>query len=367
MKYFIVIFIVIILSCSERRDSGDHIFKIGIENHDTILYSSLFDSIKYIQLEKTENSIIGYIQKLVVNNNFILLLSNSASIQSILVFDNNGNYFSKIDCQGRGPEEYLSVGTFTYQESDSTIFLYNRSGRNVKVYNIFGKYLRKIELNLLGEDIEYLPDGRIIFYSPSEYNLYNGKVIPKGIYLINSDGNYQRTLIEVPKNNSLQISGFSYFSKYEGQLNFLSSFDDKVYTFRKDSLITLYNLDFMNFELTNDLRSKPIEELNGKYVISKYSPIETEKYFITYLIISTNQTPQLLLIDKTQNIAIPYKYIKNDFDHLTGLFMTANKNKIYSAIGASDFKTLSAKYSSKLLTPFLEEGNPMLQILYLKK
>lgn len=367
MKYIIVLLVMIFIGCTDQEKPNVLRISCNIENQDTIRYSSLFDSVEYIQFEKTDHSILGYIQKTLFASNFILVLSNSASLQSITIFLKNGKHFSTIDCQGRGPGEYLSIGTFSFNERDSTIFLYDQSGRDLKTYTIYGEYLNTRKLGLLGEDFHFLQDGKIAFYSPSEYNSVGKRIIPKGLYLLSSGGNYEKTLVEVPKNNSLQLSGLFYFSEYDRKVNFMSSFDDNIYSIANDSIIIHYKLDFGGYMLNADLRTKQIEELSGKYVVAKYAPLETKTYLMTYLLITIGQMPQLLIINKEQDSGKLYKHIINDIDHIPGFLVGSHENKIYSVINATDFKFYQKRFKPMNSTNLFEDGNPILQIFHLKE
>ena len=114
MKKYIVIVLIaylgILVSCSE---SAPHPLPdsetINIElspgfNQGIFSLDSLFDSVRYVQLELTKESAFQNLFFVKTVEDKILLLSFMPEL--VLVFDENGRYFGNVGKKGKGPGEY---------------------------------------------------------------------------------------------------------------------------------------------------------------------------------------------------------------------------------------------------------------------
>ena len=115
-------------SCNNRSDYLRNISDLHIvdfdkgEKKDTLFLSSLFRSVKCIQLEVTENSLLSRISKILVYKNQIFLFDNNR-VKGLYVFDTNGRFIRKIAKRGLGPGEYNNIQDFTINPDNEEIIL----------------------------------------------------------------------------------------------------------------------------------------------------------------------------------------------------------------------------------------------------
>ena len=108
--------VYVLLSCNNKsqnhKSEDKYIKKIEIDfNKATeISISDIYKSIKIIPLEKTKESLIGGIYKLIAWEQKFYVLDKST--QSIFIFDNTGHFLNKIAKHGNGPGEYYSIDDF---------------------------------------------------------------------------------------------------------------------------------------------------------------------------------------------------------------------------------------------------------------
>ena len=81
-------------------------------------FDSMFSYSRHVILQTTDSSMIGKINKVLIDDNLIYIMSDNARI---FVFNDNGDYIKSFSHIGQGPGEYISLSDFDIK--DSTIYL----------------------------------------------------------------------------------------------------------------------------------------------------------------------------------------------------------------------------------------------------
>ncbi len=102
----LVLCISALVSCihSEQKQS---VLKIDIQRPNPV--PDILDKYHYITLETSDESLIGEIKKIVIQNDKLYVLNSQSTIK---VFDDKGKFLSGIDKKGRGPGEYIEISDF---------------------------------------------------------------------------------------------------------------------------------------------------------------------------------------------------------------------------------------------------------------
>lgn len=100
----------IALSCTSSKSSDDFeeilSIKATVNNSQTLLASDYFDEISYVPLETSDDYLLGYVGRMIVENNSIYLMSG----KSIYVFDlNTGKGTLNLSKLGNASGEYKSL------------------------------------------------------------------------------------------------------------------------------------------------------------------------------------------------------------------------------------------------------------------
>ena len=117
MKSFIITlaFLLLTVSCEKKKEVLDYevpedikvrtysISQINEEN--SLLYSDLYSNVDYIQLETTEQSLVGEVSKLEMTDDGDLIVLDRTR-GSVLRFDGRGRYMCHIGRRGNGNGEY---------------------------------------------------------------------------------------------------------------------------------------------------------------------------------------------------------------------------------------------------------------------
>jgi len=99
--------------------------------------SQVFDSIRFIPLETTKESLFGSIDQLEVTDSLFIILDVRG--RSILLFNRNGKFFAKMTTGGIGKYFY----SFTLDRASKEIIVINNYANGLMVYDFQGKLLRK--------------------------------------------------------------------------------------------------------------------------------------------------------------------------------------------------------------------------------
>lgn len=225
-------------------------------NSNTNLRDFIEDGVQ-VQLETNENSIVGDIDKICIDSNYIYIADKKNF--KVLVFEKSGKYKSQIYAHGKGHNEYMKLSDMDIKEG--LVYILSVVNKCIYIYNIEGDFQSKIKLNDWYHNFCLWDDSIILYSSKSNrqyFNIvimdYNGKVIGK--YLpFNKDNSY-----------SFHYNPFNRVSDRKLLLTFpydrrVALLDDKgceyKYKFDFETLInfTDYEIDNLLYE---DLRTKTL-------------------------------------------------------------------------------------------------------------
>ena len=249
------------------------------------------DSVKYVVLELTDESLIGSIDKIVIYEERIYILDTKT--HSLFVFDMDGAYIHKIARVGQGPGDYTQIDFFDIDIKKKQIVLTDLMSYWVMRYDLDGKFLFKQKIPVWCYGVSILPNSGIVLYADfrnnseklaQEYNL---------IYL-DSTMNYKKAYFPYnSKDFNQEIKppasiGGQFFALDEF-LNFTFPGGNTVYQITEDSLINRYQFNFGNDILPIENPTNPsqfTEQLRRKYNGFLTSVMENEE--VLFFTMQTN-------------------------------------------------------------------------------
>lgn len=307
-------------------------------------FSSLIDtSILIIPLENTEQSLIGEITDILLNDDKIFIIDNTT--KTVFIFDLQGKLLSKICKPGRGPGEYLGITACTV--IDSTIIIYDHASAKVNRYNIDGKFLGRIafkgwgsSLFAIGEKLFFVND-----WSNSDEGCYR-------LFAMDISGNHPEKHIPFPKKQTNRGWVLDrYYAPHKDTVLIINSSCDTIYKVTDQSVSPGYYVDFVKKRLPEqkaigDGREALVTCRNGDYIQGIQTLNQSENFiFIQY---------------RDKNHSYTSIYNKNDKSIITchHLTLTQNgkinlakfkidQNTILSYTSANDFKLLYEYVYSK--------------------
>lgn len=104
-----------------------------------------FDNIKVFQLELTDSCIVDEVRRMVeVDNDLLIVLTKN----ELLTFDKNtGKFIHGIGAIGEGPEEYLNITDFYYNNADKSINIIDTHSGKIVRYGLSGNFISKEKID----------------------------------------------------------------------------------------------------------------------------------------------------------------------------------------------------------------------------
>lgn len=335
--------------------------------------SELVDSISFIRLQTNDSCRIGSIDKLIVAENFFLIVDKSLA-SSILLFDTNGKFINSIGSRGRSQKEYISIEDVTI--GDGKIFVLDSKGNKIISYSIEGEYLEYFSFDMTAFFFKHIEGKRFAFsceYSKN-YELVQNGMLPN--FLI-----YDFETKQIVKSDMYFNSEVSN-AAYPVSLNNLSPymyqiFSNDIYKVSKDGLIPFFHMNYpskykKNMEEYNKMVSQNRITINESEKVMKAKPFpklitffdcgnmffsfivnETKLYYNFYYHIENR------LIQAVSSKGIP---LEDDiYNSLVVIPQASFKGNLFYAENIDNISNIEG------LSEMHDEDNPVIVKLYMKK
>ncbi len=163
--------------------------------NDTILLNEWIDSITYIPLETNDECLINNITQALYHEGKWIIFDYLS--QAIYLFDNNGSYIKRVGNRGRGPEEYVRTSNIIVNNKTGEILVYCYVTDRMIYYNENGDFRKCVKYNRNStapiRNISIINENFFIGYSP-DFNKEEGKIDGSGIWLLDSTGNFIKSI-----------------------------------------------------------------------------------------------------------------------------------------------------------------------------
>lgn len=289
---YIILLQTALFSCTIKQkanQSNPNLSIINLDNMDikeNINASYFFKNPRSIILETSTESLIGEIDQLYIDNNYIIIFDHSTNL-SILVFNIDGTYSHKIGKPGQGPHEYISITDFTVDSNTQEIYLLDSDDLKIKKYNLHnGKFIKSIPINedRCSEHIQYQNNSLYIDAnnkSNDKYLLYQiDKETGKEIACWLDADRYNRGWME-----SFFLNGSFFLSRNAEQVKFAQVFMDTIVAIQDRTVSP-----FMVIKSERWIKHDEMQKVYAEYGMEAHSKIiEQNKIFGITDLIETNR------------------------------------------------------------------------------
>ncbi len=230
---------------------------------DEINLSEIADSVKYIKLQTDSNCVMGRLHSIFIKNKYIYAWDISQ--QTLFVFDKSGRFISKLDKQGRGPDEYLHIGAVFIDEDEEYVDIVNSVSENTSVLrysNLSFKLLDKRPIVRISANSFRHTENTYYFATQQIENFVDGKPTNAGILIV-EDGKIKKTLFNktiVTHNSSFSPNCESFTRNNENELFVTIMYDNTFYQLRDINVFPKFKIDFGKHGIDNSIGLKPLEE-----------------------------------------------------------------------------------------------------------
>ena len=204
--------------------------------------TQIFDSIRFIPLETTRESLFGSIDQMEVTDSLFIILDTRG--HSILLFRRNGTFFTRISTGGG--DKYFFY--FTLDRSAGEIIVTNNYANALLVYDFRGRFLRKESHPDQIQSLYYFPGNTIL------YNLHRAGKVESSDHIL-FDLCYSKGYDSVVKNvrpynarnedgEYSSLSNAFNFSGEAGSCMFSLPFDYTFYQLNDTGILRKYHLIF---------------------------------------------------------------------------------------------------------------------------
>lgn len=312
-KTIIIIALFLFSSCSSQKENQEHnsIYSYAdLKEYSTTITRSedfLTLPLEYVELETTDNSLVGYVERIVVNDSLIYIKSDG----SLHLFERNGKFRNSIGRVGQGPKEVISIFDFAVDAENQEVYILDLQGQKINVYKNDNTFLRSIPCKDEG-----------IF---RHVEIYNGEVCLTYMNLMGNEvckfrsmdkeGNIRCISANDVKFESLQpfaVSDCKTMQQTEIGLLVRQNFNDTIYTYRpeKDEVTLRYAFDFddlkLSYELLRDLETFKRNEGSIAYIPNI---TETNKHVFVDMVVCKRK--EKYIIDKNTKTFFRPQHLEN--------------------------------------------------------
>lgn len=363
------------VSCKEKSlglysEMKGNVATLRVNAAKETLASELFDSLSYVVLDDTnEESLIGGIDKLeCVDSSFFIMDKKTNMIHK---FNKKGNFLFSIGKIGNGPGEYIGLTDFSVNSEKRELFILDRTGRKILVYDFEGRFLYKMPIEVMASKICAINDGYALYTSGSDY--FTDKKEEFGYNLFLYDNSNRLCGKYFPYNpqidDVIQERNFDY-NIGDSILLYHQSVCDTIYLLKSKEGYKKLKIDFGSHSLPFDkITPKNFREYQRR---SDYAFITSTAYVKNYLFINYafKKRTHCFIYNIKSDMAYNISYLLNDMDE-TALSMIwpleVVGNQVYYLKSASDLlednRVVEMCINGKKIT---KESNPVLVIGHLK-
>ena len=350
-----------------------------------IKMSEFVDSIKFIILEETKESLIKYPNKIFFTPEQIMVVDRD--LGTIFFFDRNGKYLSKISKRGQGPGEYVSLSYCMFDEQKQQLIVYDNHVNKMLFYDFSGNLIREIfkfcEGTIL-RDIINLDNGNFLCY---EFDgIGNERIDEKyiGLWEVDADGKFIRSYFTY--NVKLPTTfGSTYLQRlHDGTISITDNYHQDIYHYKNEALEKYISYNIKGNKLPRYIgKTSRDGDMADMINVRAYSHQEKGDYIITLWLDHKFPRPQAFfsLFSKKDKKVLRYWDAFNSYDPAVPAVMSwmidsnssdilvcnLSINYIDEHLDNQNLPELVRDSLMSLSAKLGDSENPVLELLYIKK
>ena len=313
MKRLFFIFLIVfpfLPGCNPGNNETTGILRIDTEqNAESIQESGILKEYDVVALETSEEALIGRTDKIIVTDSLIYI-ADYRQTKSVFIFDRQGNFQRKISRFGRGPGEYIQIGTIFVDKYDGTLNILNQYPARIFKFALDGSgNPQTIELeNVTLNDIVPQKDFYVGYTTVSSKGFNN-------IIIFDREGRIMDRQVEFPKGwDSYGFGGVDVFSEYDDRLRFKPIYKNEVYALNGNLFGSELRIDFGTYNWPDDIHTSEDYDNSEEEFIRIDDYQETNGYWLFHFTFQ-GQT-RIAAVNKKDNMSKIYSLDSNKAPYL---------------------------------------------------
>lgn len=242
----------------ENQTAKDQFFTIDfaeiIKDKEEVPLSEIAETVEFIPLENTAESMIGNVMDVKLTKDFIFVKHNGTRL--ITQFSSDGKFIRHIGTEGRGPKEYGLARMFSLDEKNRLIYIHTNWTRKILVYNFDGEYVKTLKFGNIGRGhFTWSRDSFLVSFS--EPHAGNEPYV----FI---ETNFQGDTLQTTKNHIfwdenetsnyiVSYWGRNAFYRANNKLHMKGWYNDTVYTYNDgNKFVPKFFIDLKNHKLPDD-------------------------------------------------------------------------------------------------------------------
>lgn len=237
---YLIILLSVFTACDSQKDNSlmtvSNIWDCNSVDNSTVLnITDLFPQSETIELEETEESAVGRINKLIAQDSLLFILDKDLAKKIFIFNSKTGKFIRSIGAIGSGPEEYVLLNDASLDESSSLLKVLCNNNK-IFTYNTNGELVNTQELPFKAVNMEVFNDIYYFFSNnqdASEVIVTDNSLTELRSYFPNKDNPIIHMLVHPFSKNP-----------YEG-ICYMRYMDNNIYQIHgADSISIKYQINF---------------------------------------------------------------------------------------------------------------------------
>lgn len=290
--------------CSNNKTNNNKavVENISIPKPGSEKFSNVYEFNKIIKLETTDESIFAVPSKVIITASKIFILDQTRD--KLLVFDEKGNFIKILGSKGNGPNEYISINSFTINEEKNNVLFHDDCSKSIFYYTLDSlTFVKQEAVKFPFLTFEYY-DSKLIYYR----NLFPNKENQDLAFdIIISD--YSK-----PKKITNKFFPYDYYNGTRGHtekllkttdnLFFYKNYNDTIYRYEQGQFVPQYTINFYNCKIPEEAFYKDRKRMSNREISKE---LLKDNYIYSYRFFSTKNQILISYFSKRKH----FSYIKN--------------------------------------------------------
>jgi len=227
--------------------------------------SDFIDSVFYVPLQTTSNSLIGKIDKIYQDENTIIIVDKDVA-KAIFIFDNAGKFLSKISKLGEGPDEYKTITDVTVDFSEKKVEVLDNVKRKIFSYDFKGTLKNVLSYPLFIMRIEKLSASNMLWFNDDELNSHIPQFDNYRLFMSNPNGEILKKAFQFEKRNqNFHYSNVKSMVRHGNSVYYTPRLLNLIFKIDSQRITPLYQLDLQG----RGFADREIEDLTDNLYLER--------------------------------------------------------------------------------------------------